>query len=166
MSSPEEKQYDYRTSILKLDPEKLAEFLPGWQFEEKVFSWTLIPGSNERSNVNTGWIFLPPWVEHYFLGIEKEARRVKIVFGSMDDVSVHGVRSIIAKGNRASSVVDFQSRHANLSLAFSVNEQRINVRLDTGRRYPNTTVLRFEVDQQSRLRINPRTTLGELARYL
>lgn len=117
MKSEQSGERSYRTPLEKLNAEKLAEFLPGWNFTEKVFSYTSI-GHGQRINENTGWIFLPPWIKYSFLNIEKGAKRVGISFGSLNSVVVHGVRTISARAGQAVSVLDFKSRHSNLSLVF------------------------------------------------
>jgi len=162
MSSGENKEYDYKTYLRDLNPIKLTEVLPKWKIEERIFSKQFkgkILLSQEK-----GWVCIPPYNYGTIIQIEKDVSRVTVSNG-MDSISIHGVRMVGTKLYPMQSVIDFKSANSELRLWFPHNERKVEVVLETGRRYPNTTKVHIEMTPESRLKISPQTTLEELTNY-
>ena len=155
------REHIYKESIARIDPIKLALILPSWSYDEEVF---VRGGKADQAYEERGWIFYPPG-EYGFLKVEKDAKSVFFMCAN-NQARINGVNSVTARLNQSSSLIDFRSKNAHLFITFLPNEYKIEVRLDTGQKYPNTTRTNFEVTPQSRLRISAQTRLGDLRKFI
>lgn len=116
----ETKEDVYQTTPAELEPQQLSEFLPGWNFEEKLFSKSIRRGRVVREY--WGWIFNSPR-DALTMIIQKD----QVLQFLRPSIYIKGIETIIAQKFDRTNLIEFTGSKVSCSLQLDLERETYKI---------------------------------------